>query len=72
MWGLGCVLLEILSGLPLWMSLETLVTNSGGQARLDTGLFAVKGRFFDKIIQKQIRVCNNLEEILKDRTYSGI
>jgi len=30
-WGLGCVLLEIVSGLPLWMSLETLVTNQSGQ-----------------------------------------
>lgn len=27
MWGLGCVLLEIISGLPLWMSLDTIVEN---------------------------------------------
>lgn len=26
-WSLGCVLLEIISGIPLWMSLDTLVTD---------------------------------------------
>lgn len=25
-WSLGCVLLEIVSGIPLWMSLKTIVT----------------------------------------------
>lgn len=24
MWSLGCVLLEIISGIPLWMSLKTI------------------------------------------------
>lgn len=30
-WGMGCVLLEIISGIPLWMSLETLVIDSNGK-----------------------------------------
>ena len=49
-WGLGCVLLEIISGIPLWMSLDTVVENSKGETKIDRGLFAVKGRIFDKIV----------------------
>lgn len=42
-WSLGCVVLEILSGVPLWMSLKTVV-NFKGKDLFETGLFAVKGR----------------------------
>ncbi len=49
-WGLGCVLLEIISGIPLWMSLDVAVENSIGELKIDRGLFAVKGRIFEKIV----------------------
>jgi hypothetical protein len=39
------------------MSLPTRIEDTGVKA---TGLFAVKGRLFQKIIQKQIEVVNNL------------
>jgi dual specificity tyrosine-phosphorylation-regulated kinase 2/3/4 len=42
-WSLGCVVLEILSGVPLWMSLKTVV-HFKGKDFFETGLFAVKGR----------------------------
>lgn len=29
-WGVGCVLLEIISGLPLWMTFDTQVVNLKG------------------------------------------
>jgi dual specificity tyrosine-phosphorylation-regulated kinase 2/3/4 len=36
------------------------------------GLFAVKGRLFDKIIRKQIEVIQNLDHFLYEENFSGI
>ena len=52
-------MLEIITGVPLWMSIETKIEERGG-SRV-TGLFAVKNRVFAKIIQKQIEVVGNLD-----------
>ena len=57
-WSLGCIVLEIVTGVPLWMSIDTRIEDRGGRV---TGLFAVKNRVFSKIIQKQIEVVNNLD-----------
>ena len=51
-WSLGCIILEIISGMPLWMSVKTRMPNE----HTAVGLFAVKNRVFSKIIQKQIDV----------------
>ena len=51
------------------MSLPTRIENSNKKA---TGLFAVKGRLFQKIISKQIEVVNNLDHIIKSENHSGI
>lgn len=56
-WSLGCIILEIVSGLPLWMSIPTKID---GVNQKVSGLFAVKGRLFNKIIAKQIDVVENL------------
>ena len=56
-WSLGCIVLEIVSGLPLWMSIPTKI--EGYNEKL-SGLFAVKGRLFNKIIAKQIDLVENL------------
>lgn len=42
-WSLGCIVLEIVHGVPLWMSLKTKIENTNKYAE---GLFAVKGRRF--------------------------
>lgn len=52
-WSLGCIILEIVCGIPLWMSLDTKVS-SNTKDGYATGLFAVKGRVFPDIIRKQI------------------
>jgi dual specificity tyrosine-phosphorylation-regulated kinase 2/3/4 len=39
------VLLEIISGIPLWMSLKTIVSKKGKE-KIEYGLFAVKGRYY--------------------------
>lgn len=64
-WSLGCVVLEVISGIPLWMSLKTIVKKiDEDEEVIKYGLFAVKGRLFDKIIRKQIEVIQNLDHYL--------
>lgn len=58
-WSLGCITLEIITGVPLWMSIETRIEEKN--IPKVTGLFAVKNRVFSKIIQKQIEVVSNLD-----------
>lgn len=57
-WSLGCIVLEVVTGVPLWMSIETKIEDRSARV---TGLFAVKNRVFSKIIQKQIEVISNLD-----------
>lgn len=38
---------------------------------MDYGLFAVKGRVFEKIIERQVEVVMNLEHHLEHSNYSG-
>jgi len=53
------------------MSLKTLIRRKGCDM-IKYGLFAVKGRLFDKIIKKQIEVAHNLDHYLNEENYSGI
>jgi dual specificity tyrosine-phosphorylation-regulated kinase 2/3/4 len=64
MWSLGCVLLEIVVGVPLWMSLPLLVPNKNNSSFLQKeGLFAVKGRLFPEIIIKQRKIAVILDQV---------
>ena len=72
MWSLGCVLLEMVVGVPLWMSLPLLVPGKNGSWLQKEGLFAVKGRLFPEIIKKQRSVNPFLDTILQRDNYSGI
>lgn len=69
-WSLGCIVLEIVTGVPLWMSIETKIEDKGG-VRV-TGLFAVKNRVFSKIIQKQIEVVNSIDYHLDNHVLMSI
>ena len=60
-WSLGAILLEIITGVPLWMSLRCSVDLNGKKA-IRTGLFAVKGRAYDKIQIRQKAVAEELEK----------
>ena len=53
------------------MSLKTIVKKNSTE-HIKYGLFAVKGRLFDKIIRKQIEVIQNLDHFLYEENYSGI
>lgn len=65
-WSLASIILEILIGVPHWISYKCKVTSKKGKDLLKTGLFAVKGRTYDKIIAKQKNLIENLENKLAE------
>ena len=62
-------MLEIVCGVPLWMSIKTKIEN---RDVFSAGLFAVKGRLFPKIIAKQIEAVKRLDHHLDYDNHSGI
>ena len=65
MWSFGTIVLEILTGFPLWLSLKGKITSSKGKVILGTGVFGVPGRVNSKILQKQLSVMKGLPATLK-------
>lgn len=53
MWALASVLLEVLSGFPLWLSLKSRVMSMEGRSIINYGMFGVAGRDNGKILNKQ-------------------
>jgi hypothetical protein len=64
-WSLGCVILEVISGIPLWMSLKTLVIKKGKES-IEYGLFAVKGRLIE-LYKNMIKKKEYLKKLLIDK-----
>lgn len=56
MWSLGSILVEILSGFPLWLSLKSRVQSQDGRSIINYGMFGVAGRDHAKILKKQYEV----------------
>jgi len=54
-WGLGCILIELIHGLPLWLSNKTKILING-KYETKRGLFAVNDRSFAKILDRQLHV----------------
>ena len=52
-WSLGSILLEIMSGFPLWLSLKSRIKALDGRSQINFGIFGVAGRDNGKILQKQ-------------------
>lgn len=68
MWSLGSILVEILSGFPLWLSLKSRVLTKDGRSIVNFGLFGVAGRDNAKILKKQTEVMggqNGFHTLLK-------
>ena len=53
MWSLGSILVEVLSGFPLWLSLKSRVLSLDGHSIINYGLFGVAGRDNVKSLNKQ-------------------
>lgn len=52
-WSLGSILIEILSGFPLWLSLKSRIKSmDGSRSIVNYGIFGVSGRDNGKILQK--------------------
>ncbi|CDW78492.1 protein kinase domain containing protein [Stylonychia lemnae] len=68
-WSLGSILLEILSGFPIWLSLKSRVKGLDGRHIINYGIFGVQGRDNSKILQKQHQTLSNgmptLKKVLK-------
>lgn len=62
-WSFGAILLEIVTGVPLWLSLKCRVEIQNKKV-FQMGLFAVKGRDYEKIRIKQKAVLEDLEKAL--------
>lgn len=69
MWSLGSILLEIISGFPLWLSLKSRIQCLDGFSKINYGLFGVAGRDNAKIMNKQNQIIGpgfkNLISVLK-------
>ena len=51
-WSIGCILLEILTGVPLWFRYKCRVEIKG-KPKVQMGFFSLTGRDYTKIIRKQ-------------------
>jgi serine/threonine protein kinase len=49
-WSFGAILLELLTGIPLWMSFKCRVETPSGKNIFSTGAFSVTGRTTSKIL----------------------
>jgi dual specificity tyrosine-phosphorylation-regulated kinase 2/3/4 len=70
-WGLGCIIVELIHGLPLWLSNKTKILVNG-KYETKRGLFAVSDRSFAKILDRQLNVVDNFEAFLRKENNSGI
>ena len=63
-WGLGCILIELIHGVPLWLTNRTKIMVNG---RYETkrGLFAVSDRSFSKILDRQLHLVSNMDAFLR-------
>ena len=66
-WSLGCIILEIVNGVPLWLSFDSEIVTGTQNVSDKQGLFAVKDRNFEAIIKKQIEVIRDLDDIIDNR-----
>eukprot|EP00347_Sterkiella_histriomuscorum_P022827 403337002 len=70
-WSLGSILLEILTGFPIWLSLKSRVKSLDGRHLINYGIFGVQGRDNQKILQKQITVLSNGMANMKKQIKKG-
>jgi serine/threonine protein kinase len=71
-WSLGIILLEIITGFPVWMSLKCRVSTVDGKSVLGQGIFGVQGREGKRILIKQQGILKNLSANLKKYECYGL
>jgi serine/threonine protein kinase len=58
MWSIGALLLEIITGFPLWLNMKGRMRSIRGNNIFGQGIFGVQGRDGKKIYQKQKTLIN--------------
>ncbi len=58
-WSLGAMLLEIMTGFPLWLSMKGRMQTPQGKSIIGTGIFGVQGREGKKILARQYQLLKN-------------
>jgi serine/threonine protein kinase len=71
-WSLGVILLEIVTGFPVWMSLKCRASTANGKSVMGAGIFGVQGREGKKILVKQQQLLKNLPATLKKYECYGL
>lgn len=71
-WSLGIILIEIVTGFPVWMSLKCRVSTVTGKSVLGQGLLGVQGREGKRILVKQQQVFKNIPQTLKKYECYGL
>lgn len=71
MWSLGSILVELLSGFPLWLSLKSRVQTQSGNSVVNYGLFGVAGRNNLKIMTRQMQVLSQGYQSLESTLRKG-
>jgi serine/threonine protein kinase len=65
MWSVGCILLEIIHGVPLWLAYKVLVARQGKEL-ISKGLLAQQGRDGTKILKLQRQLVPRLGAVIAD------
>ena len=55
-WSLGALMIEIMTGFPLWLSMKGRMQTAQGKSIIGTGMFGVQGREGKKILAKQMQI----------------
>ena len=61
-WSVGCILLELLTGVPLWFRYKCKLEMKGREV-LQLGFFSLTGRDYIKIMRKQREIVENMHRI---------
>jgi mitogen-activated protein kinase 15 len=64
-WSLGTILIEMLTGFPIWMSLKCRVGLDNGKSVFGKGVFGVPGRCNKKIQDTQHKILKNILSTIK-------
>lgn len=70
-WSLGSILVELLSGFPLWLSLKSRVQTENGNSVVNYGLFGFAGRDNMKIMSRQLQVLSQGYQSLQNTLRKG-
>ncbi|KAL4511706.1 hypothetical protein ABPG72_012551 [Tetrahymena utriculariae] len=65
-WMLGCIIIEIITGIPVWMPQRCLLHTHGvDPKKVTSGQFSHKQRRIDRIFEKQVKFSNQIEQFAK-------